>query len=68
MRNRVGNRPLGTADIAELLHTDRHTPQVWYQRAVLPTPDWVVNQRYPVWTQATIVRWALATGRWPVAA
>jgi len=61
-------RPLGLAEIADLLGVGEATPTRWkYRKAVtgFPDPDGFVSGTVPYWWETTIERWAKATGRWP---
>lgn len=57
-------RLVGLREIAELLHVQPDTPNVWRARGVLPEPEWVVSGT-PVWRLETIVGWARESGRLP---
>ena len=54
--------PVGMVEIAQRLGVQRATVDRWGQRGLLPDPDWTVGGR-PAWNWATIVRWAVDTGR-----
>lgn len=54
--------PVGIAEIAVLLGVERRTVDAWRYRRILPPPDFTVGLR-PAWERASIVRWAVETGR-----
>lgn len=57
----------GTEEIAELLHVERRTVNVWKQRGRLPDPYAVISGT-PIWLRDQIIEWATETGRMPAGA
>lgn len=55
---------LGRGEVAKLLEVDTRTPHAWFSRGLMPAPDHTVNNG-PAWDRATIVAWAVRTGRLP---
>lgn len=53
---------LDLAGIAKLLKVRHKTPNTWRQRGLLPPVDFP-GIRTPLWKRATIVKWALVSGR-----
>lgn len=61
-------RPLGLAEIAELLDVNEATPTRWKYlrgRTKFPPPDGHTSHTVPFWYYRTIETWARATKRWP---
>lgn len=68
MPTRTDERPIGLAEIADLLGVNEATPTRWkYLRARtgFPAPDGYVSRTVPYWWLSTIETWARATKRWP---
>lgn len=55
-------RPLGKADIADLLGYPRKTVHTWSDRGLLPPPAGTLSSA-PYWWDQDILTWAEATGR-----
>lgn len=58
---------VGTNEVADLLHVERRTVNIWRQRGRLPDPHALVSGT-PVWLRPDIEAWAKSTNRWPTAA
>jgi hypothetical protein len=56
---------LGRVEIAKLLRVETRTPHAWTTRGLLPDPDFEQVNGGPAWNRATIVEWAVRTGRLP---
>lgn len=56
---------LGRVEIAKLLEVDTRTPHAWSARGRLPEPDYEAVNAGPAWDRATIIEWAVRTGRLP---
>jgi hypothetical protein len=54
--------PVGIPEIAERLHVERGTVDMWRYRELLPEPTWTVGGR-PAWDWPDIEKWARATNR-----
>lgn len=53
---------MGPKEVAEFLDVRRATVQQWSYRKVLPPRDLTIGKQ-PVWQRATVIAWALETGR-----
>ena len=53
---------VGPAEIADMLRVHPVTVDRWRRDGVLPPPE-AALRRGPVWLRATIVEWAVQTGR-----
>ncbi len=60
----VEDRPLGRAEIAELLGVAPSTISQWIWRNIFPEHDYKIATGR-LWMTSTIRRWAQETGRWP---
>jgi hypothetical protein len=55
--------PVGGIELAERLHIRPETVHRWWQRSLLPEPDYPSVNGVRAWEWATILRWAGETGR-----
>lgn len=55
--------PMGAQEVADYLGVKRGTVHQWQHRKVFPAADWDSVNGAPAWNKATVIGWAVATGR-----